>query len=125
MDGYFGPNDIMKKLQYAVKESNVDLYWGEVIELLGEALEALEAKDGQIAKLESDKVHLLGALEREEQIHAERTDELEAKILRIAELMEALEFYGNHMTYVYRSGMDAPIRRDNHGDRARKVLKKK
>ncbi len=93
MDGYFGPNDIMKKLQYAVKESNVDLYWGEVIELLGEALEALEAKDGQIAKLEADKVHLLGALEREEQIHAERTDELEAKILRIAELEEV----GNHV----------------------------
>jgi hypothetical protein len=59
------------------------------------------------------------------------TEEYDAAVLlakkdaRIAELMEALEFYGNHMTYVYRSGMDAPIRRDNHGDRARKVLEKK
>lgn len=44
-------------------------------------------------------------------------------LARIAALEEGLEFYANRMTYVSRSGMDSPLRRDNFGDRARKLLK--
>jgi len=49
--------------------------------------------------------------------------DLNDMLARQRALEEALEFYANRMTYVSRSGMDSPLRRDNFGDRARKLLK--
>lgn len=40
MDGYDGPNNLIKKLEYATGD-HVDLYWGEVMELLHESLKEL------------------------------------------------------------------------------------
>jgi hypothetical protein len=38
VDGYGGSNDLLDKLEYACQErSAVDLYWGELMELLRES----------------------------------------------------------------------------------------
>jgi hypothetical protein len=46
MDGYAGPDDIMSKLQYALEEPCIDLYWGDVMGLLREAHEELKRLNG-------------------------------------------------------------------------------
>jgi len=44
MDGYTGdPNNLLEKLNYATQSSSiVDLYWGEVMELLRESQNKIE-----------------------------------------------------------------------------------
>jgi hypothetical protein len=44
MDGYQGdPNNLLEKLKYATQSSSiVDLYWGEVMELLRESRDKIE-----------------------------------------------------------------------------------
>ena len=41
MEGYTGPDDIIKKLEFVVETPNLDLYVGDLMELLNEALEEL------------------------------------------------------------------------------------
>lgn len=38
MDGYFGSDDILEKLEFACYNSVKNLYWGEVMELFSESL---------------------------------------------------------------------------------------
>jgi hypothetical protein len=43
MDGYFGSDDILEKLEYACQGSpTVDLYWGDVMPLLTESRDEIK-----------------------------------------------------------------------------------
>lgn len=42
MDGYFGSDDILEKLEFALYDPCRDLYWGDVMELLRKNLNEIK-----------------------------------------------------------------------------------